>query len=66
VLRVGAQEIEKDKVTEWNGDWGKTDQERVVRGWDVSNVTQAGARKGAFEKVREGAVEVRGMKRRRE
>jgi hypothetical protein len=38
----------------------------MVRGWDASNTTQTGARKGPFEKVMEAAVEVRGTERRHE
>jgi hypothetical protein len=34
---------------------GKTVQQSVVGGWGVSGVTHAGARKEAFEKIREAA-----------
>jgi hypothetical protein len=55
VLSVGVQEIENDKVKEREGYLGKTVQQSVVGWWDVSSGTQAGARKEAFEKVREAA-----------
>ena len=53
VLSVGVQEIENDKVKEREGYLGKTVQQSVVGWWDVSSGAQAGARKEAFEKVRE-------------
>jgi hypothetical protein len=52
ILRVGVQEVDGDGPEDSDG---VQRIETLVGGWDMSSIAQAGARKQAFEKVREAA-----------